>query len=194
MSTASDKVMSYVCDEMRKLGLGDEVVAKFRREHSEPVRKLLKASTDKAPVDPKKPKGYANPYMQYFLANRTTVTTTNKQHEITTILAERWGKMTDEEKQEYVELAAIDRERHDIEMANYKPSPEYLQALETYRSQQPAPTPRPGKCMHVFRSGKDKGAACENPAKPCGYCSTHITTVAGKAAQEAYNALKAESE
>tara|TARA_B100000989_G_scaffold231731_1_gene178532 strand:- start:382 stop:822 length:441 start_codon:yes stop_codon:yes gene_type:complete len=100
----------------------EEACAKYLpTQEPKPVKMSKK---DKKPKkDPNKPKRGKNPFMLYSSAKRAEMKAANpdsKPTEIAKMLGATWADLDDEDKKEYVEAAAKDKERYEKEMAVWK--------------------------------------------------------------------------
>ncbi|TVT99205.1 hypothetical protein EJB05_33166 [Eragrostis curvula] len=96
-----------------------------------PVKRMRKAGADegsekrkpKKKKDPNAPKRAIAPFMYFSKAERANIKGSNPELATTEIakkLGEKWQKMTAEEKQPYVELSQVDKQRYAEESAAYR--------------------------------------------------------------------------
>tara|TARA_Y100000385_G_scaffold171077_1_gene177231 strand:+ start:3080 stop:3898 length:819 start_codon:yes stop_codon:yes gene_type:complete len=113
--------------------------------------------TTKAKKDPNKPK-WCNAYMHFTMDQRSTVKEENpdmSNTEVTKELGRMWREdMSTEDKEPYVQAAADDKRRYDLEMQSYNPS-------ET----PPASTPKKATPKKATKAGAKKTTPKEETKK-----------------------------
>jgi hypothetical protein len=91
------------------------------------IKKNEKKKEKKAKKDAGAPKGAKSSYIFFCIEERVKIKEEDdslKNTEIIKLMGKRWKKLSDEEKEHYVEMAAEDRDRYKQEMADYVPSEE----------------------------------------------------------------------
>lgn len=126
-SAMENQAHALCADLIRKLAeehgfSADEACAKYLPTQEPKPVKISKKSK-KPKKDPTKPKRGKNPFMLYSSAKRAEVKAANpelKPTEIAKMLGATWADLDDDDKKEYVEAAAKDKERYEKEMATWK--------------------------------------------------------------------------
>jgi len=88
----------------------------------------------KDPLRPKKPK---SAYLYFGEATRAELTSSNpgiRIEALSKLIGEEWRKLGEEQKAPYVQQAEADQERYRVEMADYEPSEQYLQARAAFKA------------------------------------------------------------
>lgn len=126
-SVMENHANALCADLIRKLAeehgfSAEEACAKYLpTQEPKPVK--ISKKKDKTKKDPTKPKRGKNPFMFYSSAKRAEVKTANpeaKPTEIAKMLGATWADLDEEDKKEYLDAAAEDKERYEKEMAVWK--------------------------------------------------------------------------
>ena len=126
-SVMEEQAHALCTDLIRKLAeehgfSAEEACAKYLpTQEPKPVK--ISKKKGKAKKDPNKPKRAKNPFMFYSSAKRAELKVANpeaKPTDIAKMLGATWADLDEDDKKEYLDAAAEDKERYEKEMAVWK--------------------------------------------------------------------------
>jgi len=109
-----ESIIRLVCEELDQNDKVDELIEKLL------VKTFVKQKQMKDPNRPKKP---MTAYMLFCNDNRDAIRKKNpdaKLGDVSKLLAEKWGKVSEKDKKKFNDKAEEEREKYENEMINYK--------------------------------------------------------------------------